>query len=56
MSKRNDPDISEQMSICQITNLLDDQENTVGNPLVKERVETANELSRYLALQCKLIE
>lgn len=28
----------------------------VGNPLVKERVETANELSRYLTLQCKLVE
>ncbi len=28
----------------------------VGNPLVKERVETANELSRYLTLQRKLIE
>lgn len=28
----------------------------IGNPLVKERVETANELSRYLALQHKLIE
>ena len=28
----------------------------VGNPLVKERVETANELSRYLALQRKTVE
>lgn len=28
----------------------------VGNPLVKERVETANELSRYLSLQKKAIE
>lgn len=28
----------------------------VGNPLVKERVETANELSRYLTLQRKLVE
>lgn len=28
----------------------------VGNPLMKERVETANELSRYLALQRKIIE
>ena len=28
----------------------------VGNPLVKERVETANELTRYLALQHKTIE
>lgn len=28
----------------------------VGNPLVKQRVETANELSRYLTLQQKLIE
>lgn len=28
----------------------------IGDPLVKERVETANELSRYLALQHKLIE
>lgn len=28
----------------------------VGNPLMKERVETANELSRYLALQRKLVE
>lgn len=28
----------------------------VGNPLVKERVETANELTRYLALQRKAIE
>lgn len=28
----------------------------VGNPLVKKRVETANELSRYLALQRKLID
>ena len=28
----------------------------VGNPLVKERVEAANELSRYLLLQKKLIE
>ena len=28
----------------------------VGNPLVKQRVETANELSRYLTLQRKLIE
>lgn len=27
----------------------------VGNPLVKERVETANELSRYLTLQRKLV-
>jgi len=28
----------------------------VGNPLIKERVETANELSRYLALQHKAVE
>lgn len=28
----------------------------VGNPLVKERVETANELTKYLTLQRKLIE
>lgn len=28
----------------------------VGNPLVKERVETANKLSRYLTLQRKLVE
>lgn len=28
----------------------------VGNPLVKKRVETANELSRYLTLQRKMIE
>lgn len=28
----------------------------VGNPLVKERVETANELNRYLALERKAIE
>lgn len=28
----------------------------VGNPLVKERVETANEFSRYLTLQRKLVE
>ena len=28
----------------------------VGNPLVKERVETANELSRYLMLQRQLVE
>lgn len=28
----------------------------VGNPLVKERVETANELSRYLTLQLKLVD
>ena len=28
----------------------------VGNPLVKERVETTNELSRYLTLQRKLVE
>lgn len=28
----------------------------VGNPLVKKRVETANELSRYLTLQRKLVE
>ncbi|MBE6727286.1 MAG: hypothetical protein E7562_01415 [Ruminococcaceae bacterium] len=28
----------------------------VGNPLVKERVETANELTRYMALQKKAIE
>lgn len=28
----------------------------VGNPLVKERVETANELSRYLTLQRKLVD
>lgn len=28
----------------------------VGNPLIKERVETANELTRYLALQRKAIE
>lgn len=28
----------------------------VGNPLIKERVETANELSRYLTLQRKLVE
>ncbi len=28
----------------------------VGNPLVKERVETANDLSRYLSLQRKAIE
>ena len=28
----------------------------VGNPLVKERVETANELSSYLTLQRKLVE
>lgn len=28
----------------------------VGNPLVKQRVETANELSRYLTLQRKLVE
>lgn len=28
----------------------------VGNPLVKQRVETANELSRYKTLQKKLIE
>lgn len=28
----------------------------VGNPLVKKRVEKANELSRYLALQRKLVE
>ncbi len=28
----------------------------VGNPLVKERVETANELARYLSLQQKTIE
>ena len=28
----------------------------VGDPLIKERVETANELSRYLALQKKTIE
>ena len=28
----------------------------VGNPLVKERVEAANELTRYMALQRKLVE
>lgn len=28
----------------------------VGNPLIKERVETENELTRYLALQRKAIE
>lgn len=28
----------------------------IGNPLVKERVETANTLSRYLALQKKTVE
>lgn len=28
----------------------------VGNPLIKERVETANELTRYMALQRKAIE
>ena len=28
----------------------------IGNPLVKERVETANELSRYLSLQKKAVE
>ena len=28
----------------------------VGNPLIKKRVETANELSRHLALQRKLVE
>jgi len=28
----------------------------VGNPLVKERVEAANELTRYLTLQKKLVE
>ncbi len=28
----------------------------VGDPLIKERVETANELSRYMALQKKTIE
>lgn len=28
----------------------------VGNPLVKERVETTNELSRYLTLQRKLVD
>ncbi len=28
----------------------------IGNPLVKERVETANELARYKALQRKLVE
>ncbi len=28
----------------------------VGNPLVKKRVETANELTRYLVLQRKLVE
>ena len=28
----------------------------VGNPLVKKRVETANELSRYYTLQRKLVE
>lgn len=28
----------------------------VGNPLIKERVETANELTRYLALQRKSID
>lgn len=28
----------------------------VGNPLVKERVKTANELSRYLTLQRKLVD
>ena len=28
----------------------------IGDPLIKERVETANELSRYLALQKKTIE
>ena len=28
----------------------------VGNPLIKQRVETANELTRYLVLQRKLVE
>lgn len=28
----------------------------VGNPLVKQRVESANELTRYMALQSKLVE
>ncbi|MBO5327603.1 MAG: DEAD/DEAH box helicase family protein, partial [Clostridia bacterium] len=28
----------------------------IGNPLIKKRVETANELTRYLALQRKVIE
>ena len=28
----------------------------IGNPLIKERVETANELSRYTTLQRKLVE
>ena len=28
----------------------------IGNPLIKERVETANELGRYIALQRKTIE
>lgn len=28
----------------------------VGNPLVKQRVEAANELTRYMALQSKLVE
>lgn len=28
----------------------------VGNPLIKERVETANELSRYYTLQRKIVE
>ncbi len=39
MSKKNDPDIFEQMSIFQIINLLDDQENTFSSEDISKIID-----------------
>lgn len=50
-TERNGADIEDT-----VLNYAEVKALAVGNPLVKRRVETANELSRYLTLQRKLVE
>lgn len=50
-TERNSADIEDT-----VLNYAEVKALAVGNPLVKKRVETANELSRYLTLQRKLVE
>ena len=46
MSKKNEPDIFEQMSIFQIMNLLDDQENTFSSEDISKIIDKLSGVKR----------
>ena len=46
MSNKNEPDIFEQMSIFQIMNLLDDQENTFSSGDISKIIDKLSSIKR----------